>query len=67
MNAEKWSLIPKNCVHRRNERRKMEFDSEKTVFIAGMNAEKWSSIPKNCVHRRNERRKMEFDSEKLYS
>jgi hypothetical protein len=67
MNAEKWSLIPKNCVHRRNERRKMEFDSEKTVFIEGMKAEKSRLILENCVHSRDEHRKMEFDSEKLCS
>ena len=65
MNAEKWSLIPKNCVHRRNERRKMEFDSEKTVFKEGMKEEKGRWILEKCVHRRDEGRKMEFDSEKM--
>jgi hypothetical protein len=29
MKAEKWSSIPKNCIHSRDERRKVEFDSEK--------------------------------------
>jgi hypothetical protein len=29
MKAEKWSSIPKNCIHRRDENRKKSIDSGK--------------------------------------